>query len=552
MHTLEENSYRTRPMRNTKKILKLSLLTLANSLTELVGFSIYIPLIMILLLKQNDPKRQVIDQIAHALGITNNVTIIITTGAILILISVIKTALQLKIIAEQNDKLYKMYSEATTIQFRSIMNQGLLYIKDNSRSTLANKVCITTYTYIFQYLKPLSILASNIITIVIIAIITALIYPIASLIVLIIIIPSLIIYYAIYKGPMSELGKLENSSRRNQMKIVHETLRGYTEMIVNNYMQIIYSNFNKELDNQINAKRESENRRELFSRSAEILILFMLIIVSAAMAIPAISKSSTPMMIAIIGAAIIKIVPAVKSALQNATTIKNAQYSLQITKTPSIKTETDKIKPAFENQISITNLTFTYPNTNQPTLENKNLLIQKGSTVGIKGASGIGKTTLINLLLNFHEPQQGRIEVDGVPLNKIDTLAWHQKIAYVSQETFIMDATIEENIIMNMPYDSIKLSKTIERLRIKNKEIAGEGGCKLSGGERQRVALARAIYKEAEIIILDEATSSLDKESEREILESLKIIKEQDKYLTIIIVTHRDAPLELCDKIFEI
>jgi ATP-binding cassette subfamily B protein len=226
-----------------------------------------------------------------------------------------------------------------------------------------------------------------------------------------------------------------------------------------------------------------------------------------------------------------------------------------------LKSLVDQRKINFNSLISFRNVSFFYKNTKEYILEDLNFEIKKGSKVGIIGKSGVGKSTLLDLLMGLLTPERGSIYVDGVKLTSDTLSSWQSKISHVPQKLFLSDSSFLENIAVgkltnDIDFQKIELvSKKVQlhdfimNLNKKYYEQVGERGIKLSGGQIQRVGLARSLYKNSEIIIFDEATNSLDPETERLIMEELYCL---DENLTIIIVAHRINTLSKCDVIFEL
>ena len=187
-----------------------------------------------------------------------------------------------------------------------------------------------------------------------------------------------------------------------------------------------------------------------------------------------------------------------------------------------------------------------------------NLRIKKNSKIGIVGKSGSGKTTFLNIVMGFLNPSKGEIVVDGKNIN--DSLeSWKQKIAFVSQTTYLLDNTISANISFEedenkIDFDLLQeslsmsgLKKFVDQLQDGLNTRIGERGSKISGGEILRIALARAIYSNKQLYILDEFSSALDNETEKEIIENLKKFKK-----TLIIVSHKQSTLINCDSVYEL
>lgn len=209
-----------------------------------------------------------------------------------------------------------------------------------------------------------------------------------------------------------------------------------------------------------------------------------------------------------------------------------------------------------EGNISIKNLVFSY-GTRGNTLEDISLDIKAGEKVAFVGPSGSGKTTLVKLLLKFYSPDKGEITIDGKNIKDLNTTSYRNFFGYVPQEILLFSGTIEENIawgnydvnaedIFNAAKDAEAL-EFISRLDERFSTKVGERGASLSGGERQRIALARILLRKPKILVLDEATSSLDSISESAIMKTIDKIGEKT---TTIIVAHRLSTIKNCDKIF--
>jgi len=186
------------------------------------------------------------------------------------------------------------------------------------------------------------------------------------------------------------------------------------------------------------------------------------------------------------------------------------------------------------------------------------MTIKKGDFVGVIGETGSGKSTLINLLIGLLKPTEGKVEVDELNINE-NLPEWHKKIGYVPQSVYLTDDTIRKNIAFGLLEDNIddnlikqavekaSLSKFLDSLPNGLEMLVGEKGIRLSGGQQQRIGIARALYRDPEILVLDEATSSLDQSTEKKIMESIQFLKRKK---TLIIITHRLATVKDCDKIF--
>lgn len=219
---------------------------------------------------------------------------------------------------------------------------------------------------------------------------------------------------------------------------------------------------------------------------------------------------------------------------------------------------TNKIN--FNQEITFQSVNFKY--NNNDIIKNSNFVIKKNSIVGLIGSSGTGKSTLINLLLGFLQPNNGKILIDGVDLKK-NCESWQNSIGYVPQDIFLINDTIKKNIFLgiekedynqyslNEILEDSNLNEFIDKLPLGMDSRVGERGSNISGGQAQRIVIARALLKNPEILILDEATSKLDEKNELYILE--KISRNLRNKKTVLIVSHRPNTLKnFCDEIYEI
>ncbi len=222
----------------------------------------------------------------------------------------------------------------------------------------------------------------------------------------------------------------------------------------------------------------------------------------------------------------------------------------------------DKKTLSLNEKISLKNVNYFYPNSQRTALKDINLNIYAKSTVGFIGATGSGKTTIVDIILALLEPQEGSLEIDGNIVTNKNAKSWQRCIGYVPQNIYLSDDTIAANIAFGVDPKNIdqkiveSVSKianlhdfVVNELPKKYQTTIGERGVRLSGGQRQRVAIARALYHNPKVLILDEATSALDNHTEQVVMEAVKNLS---KDLTIILIAHRLNTVKNCDIIFKL
>jgi ABC-type multidrug transport system fused ATPase/permease subunit len=215
---------------------------------------------------------------------------------------------------------------------------------------------------------------------------------------------------------------------------------------------------------------------------------------------------------------------------------------------------------AFKKEISLHNVSFKYSSAEIGVLKNVNLSIFNGQSVGFIGSSGAGKSTLVDIMLGLLSPTNGAVKIDGVDIQN-NTRGWQDQIGYVPQNIFLTDDTLRRNIAFGLSDKLIdensvwlalhnaQLEEFVKSLPKGLDTKVGERGVRLSGGQRQRIGIARALYHAPAVLVLDEATSSLDTSTEREVMST---IKKMHGNKTIIIVAHRLSTVEHCDHLYKL
>jgi ABC-type multidrug transport system fused ATPase/permease subunit len=215
----------------------------------------------------------------------------------------------------------------------------------------------------------------------------------------------------------------------------------------------------------------------------------------------------------------------------------------------------------FKKEINLKNIHYNYPLTLRTSLKDINVNIPAKSTIGFIGATGSGKTTMVDIILGLLEPQKGTLEVDDQIITKQNLRSWQRLISYVPQQIYLSDDTILSNIAFGVEPKNVNQEAVEKAAKIANlhefiinelpkkyQTIVGERGVRLSGGERQRIGIARALYRSPQVIIFDEATSALDYQTEQEVMEAVNNLR---KDITIILIAHRLNTVENCDIIFK-
>lgn len=268
-----------------------------------------------------------------------------------------------------------------------------------------------------------------------------------------------------------------------------------------------------------------------------------------------------------------RLIPAMQETFNSFTSLKFSEAVLNkiysdmneggLIKKEEISLEHKKIEQLpFKEKIELENIYFSYPNSDKEVLKNINLEIKKNTFMALIGSTGSGKTTLVDLILGLFLSNKGNFSVDGVEINKNNVKSWQSILGYVPQQIYLSDDTIAQNIAFGLPNEEIDMDQVKKVAQMANLDdfienelssgyntIVGERGIRLSGGQRQRIGIARALYHNPHVLLFDEATSSLDNATEKEVLEAIEKVA---KMKTMIVIAHRLTTVKNSDVVYRI
>ncbi|MFM9123410.1 MAG: ABC transporter ATP-binding protein, partial [Actinomycetota bacterium] len=214
----------------------------------------------------------------------------------------------------------------------------------------------------------------------------------------------------------------------------------------------------------------------------------------------------------------------------------------------------------FANSLELHDVSFQYPTAARASLQNVSLVVRRGEAVGFVGPSGAGKSTLVDVILGLFAPTAGEVRVDGHNIQE-NLRNWQNQIGYVPQSIYLTDDTLRRNVAFGLSDENIddklvgeairlaQLDAFVESLPDRLETVVGERGVRLSGGQRQRIGIARALYHNPSVLVLDEATSSLDTPTEHGVMQAVQALQGTK---TVIIVAHRLSTVEYCDRLYRI
>lgn len=521
-----------------KKLVKVVVSIFINALLDFASLASLMPLLFFLLEG------------------TNEVKAILGFSMIAFLMVSLKGFVSIKLGKYQASYTMSLYKRLSSSLFSNYYNNGLLFIKEQGYSSLGHSVNYMCYTFSQGIIFPLMKILADFLLILLVTV-AMLVYEWKTVLVLYLsFLPFMAAYLFFVRDRLKNYAKEDFNAKKMQARIVSDAFRGYQDLEINNSFGVMLKSFNAGLDtiSTNRAKMDTLQRIPLFISEFAIIAGFLIMLL--------IGGGNTSIILGIFAVAAFRLIPALRGILTGYNTIQNSIPCIDVIEKglESCKVEcSNEQHIPFSNNIRVSDLVFNYGNS---PINFGSFTIRKGEYVGFRGYSGIGKTTLFNLILGFLSPSGGKIEIDGNPLTPANRASWLLNIGYVPQEPYIFEGTVAQNIALGkedaspervlVVLEKVRLLEWVNSLPDSINTTLGEGGSRLSGGQKQRIAIARALYKGARVLLLDEATSSVDIAAEREINTMLCELKSVQNDLTILSIAHRESTLAFCDRIIDL
>lgn len=540
---------------------------LLRALLNFVGLAALLPVLYLILDSENIHSNRYLSEIYDTFGFGSDTSFVASVTAAMLLFITLKCLVNLALYRFERDYIYALYRYLSRNLYIDYFNRGLSFIKSSNSAVLSRNVNVVCYTFVAGVLRPLASIFSEAMLFAMLFAAILIYNPTAALLTVAIFVPSVWLYFALVRKRVNRYGDIENEAQRTKYRNVVETYRGYADIEINNAFPKMLSSFDRSIDTIIDVGAKNATVSTLPQIFTEIgLAAGMSLLVTMSVGS---GSGDMKILFGIFAVAALRLLPSIRSIMAAWTALRYNRYTIDIIRDADInKTSTveDTADDRFEfrDSIEIDDLSFRFADSDKDTLHGLSFEIRKGEKIGIKGRSGAGKTTLFNLLLGFYRPTGGGIRIDGELLSESNRRKWQNTIGYVSQSVFLTDNTILANIALGCDEASVDLDRVNKAVDMANlrefvdslpnglQSRIGECGALLSGGQRQRIGIARALYKRADILFFDEATSSLDSDTERGINESIETLSRNDDQLTIIIIAHRESSLDCCDRIIEI
>lgn len=541
----------------------LLLIATVGAFFEMLGISLMVPLVTAIMKPEIVTENAIISQICAVFGITDHRGFIILCILAMLAVYVIKA---LFLVFRNSYTRRYVYQNRFRMQqkvFRAFLKKPYDYYLNAQSGEVLRIVRSDVYNTYSLLNMLLSLASESIVSLAIIAVVIW-INPLMTLLIAAVMTIIMLIVMKIVKPIMREEGLRYNRSVSKAYQWLLQSIQGIKEIKVGGRESFFDQNFEKVSSEQV----ESEKRYAVISGLPRIIIeLGCITSALIALLVMVLSGSDLEMLVPAFSAfamAAVKLMPAFSSVMNSVNSVSYYEPSVDrlmesirdMEVTEPFSSESREI--SLKDKVELKDISFRYKPKSPAILENASMTIPSGHSVGISGPSGAGKTTTVDILLGLLKPEKGEILCDGISIME-NYRGWLTQVSYIPQSIFLLDGTIRENVIFGSDIaDDDKVWKVLEDAKLAafvreqpmglDTEV-GERGIRLSGGQRQRIGIARALYSDPKLLVFDEATASLDTETEAAIMDAIHALHGKT---TMIIIAHRQETIRNCDMVYRV
>ena len=538
------------------------LLMIVGSVLEMIGIALIMPIVTVITDSTNGTNNSILKPVYVRLGILKSTDIVVFVLLLLAFVFAVKSVFSVYLNWAQIDFGRRIEQDISSKLFQSFMNRPYLFHLQRNSADLIYSINSEVGQFSGAIVLILSVLSE---TLVVAALGVLVLYTNlwASISTLLMLLVAAIIYNRVVRRQLNSLAVTLKKESPKKIQYVSQGFGGIKDVTVLGLSE----SFTTQFDKQNFLLGKTASRYGLLTKVPAIWIEFVAVLGLVVTILVMLTQETDPRRIApvlgLLTAVSFRFVPSTNRLIVATNRLRVVRPAIDSIYN-EVQSSSDRIKlvhlGAFKSQIEMRNLSFSYPNTITPSLQNTNVVVRKGETVGFIGPSGAGKSTLVDVILGLLPPTSGELLIDGIDMYK-NNLEWQSTIGYVAQSIYLIDDTIRRNVafgIAEHEIDDVALERALRSAQLwdfvdglpeKTQTIVGERGVRVSGGQRQRIGIARALYHEPQVLVLDEATSSLDIDTETEVMSAIRALH---GFKTILIVAHRLSTVQHCDRVYKI
>ena len=552
------------PQSYRRRAIGVTMTIFLRALLNFVGVATLIPVLTLIIDSDNIASSSYLHDIYTWLDVGSYNSFVAIVCCSVVAIILLKNVAIMLLYRSERNYIYSLYEHLSRQLYLAYHKQGYGFIKHNNSAILTRNVNVVSLMFVVGVLKPVATIIGEVLLLALIFVAIMCYAPSAALLAVGIMMPIVAIFYMAMRRRLNDIGQRENEAQRAKSRVVAESFRGFADIEIGGAFPQMFRRFEKAMS-EVVALRKRNATISIFPQMFTEVGLALGLVTLVMLGISGTYEDMT-LLFGIFAVTAIRLIPSVRSIMSGWSTIRYNRYTIETL--ADIAIDEDIVEPTLINDrfnftrvIELRDLSFKFEDSDKEVINGLSLQIARGERVGIRGSSGVGKTTLFNLILGLYRPTSGGIYIDGEELRNDNIAKWQNTIGYVSQSVFIADMTLAENIAFgcdanNIDYD--RVNKVIELSDLKefvtslkdgiHSRIGEQGSC-ISGGQRQRIGIARALYKGCDVLFFDEATSSLDGKTEENINSAIRRLSNDNHSLTIVVIAHRESSLEYCDRI---
>ncbi len=558
--------------RQKRQLVVLFFLMLFGAFLEILGVSLVVPLVSVVMQEDIMEENRLVAEVCRLLHIQTGRGFLVFCVLLLIIIFIFKDIYLAFQIYAQTRFVYNNRFRMQQRLMDAYLNRGYEYYLGASSGEIV-RVVQQDVAYAFNLLSCMLNYYTELVVALALVVAVFVINPLMTLLVGIILFLAMLLIAKVAKPMLRRQGMILQESAAQTNKWLLQMVNGMKEVVVGNKQEFFNQNFSMHGRRLVRAERWNnllQNVPRLLIEIASVVSMLAALLVAVLMGA---ETSGLVPTIAAFGMAAMKLMPSANriSASLNGVSyyepsLDNLLESLQLSGRSECEKEEEGMPESgakvlsMKQEVKLCGITYHYPDAEEPVLQDVDMLIPVGKSVGIVGASGAGKTTAVDIMLGLLQPQSGEVLADGVPIG--DHYAqWLSHIGYIPQMIFMLDDSIRANVAFGVAAGEVdeaqvwralgeaQLADFVRGLPEGLDTVIGERGIRLSGGQRQRIGIARALYPNPELLIFDEATSALDVGTEAAIMESVNRLHGRK---TLVIIAHRLATIADCDMVFRV
>lgn len=549
-----------------RQFILLYIFGIGNSVTEILSITAVLPFMYLILDIEKASKYPILRDLYALPFIRSNLIFAVAAAICVVLLFVIKNVYSTVYAYFKGAVMRKIQTKYALRLYQYYLDKPYEFFFSTNTSELHRRVCYVCRALIGVVMSCSMSLFTQLITmtaLIIMVIVTGTKSILAASFVLVVVCAAL--YFAV-QNKTKEISRESNRLNKKLYQTIYEYLRGVEDLRVLGRGDCTAPSVEGLFDGVNSLEIKSGLLSQIPGRILEIGTVSVILYILISSYVSYGNINDVLPVISLCGVAIYKLRSVLSGFLSTAVSLRSSTglyeeaFEDMKASVEYRKAEVSSVPIGFNDKIIIDDIHYTYPGTDREVLSGLSVDIKRGEAIGIMGASGEGKSTLADLFMGLLEPQSGQITIDGVSLKNNES-RFRKIVGYVPQNIFMMDESILANVAFGVPVEDVDREKVrkclataqlldfVDSLPDKEDSIIGDNGIRISGGQRQRIGIARALYNDPQILLFDEATSSLDEETERNFIDTVKSMSGE---YTILIIAHRKETLKYCNRILHI